>query len=261
MSVCRGRLGSLLKSGCIPARLPGLIPMRDATREVVMPIEGSKTRPADKASGLERYLSPTGKEAFNGLCGLGCDRDVLESLFTFLVAKPVRIQGTKGQATKGQRERPYYEISMHPLDQLETALRGSKKYDIRALQRTAQRAKKLMREIERQKRTPLVIWLQQKGHIKPPDLLAGSLVPGLRQSYFRGLLSLPKLAKQVGGRKKPDFERQLAMIYRHVHERTGGWHDQLIASVLDDLFPPDRDHEPPSPGALLAWRHRRELKG
>lgn len=197
---------------------------------------------------LSKRLSTASEEALTKLCSLGCDSRILRSLFVLLSAKPILIPRGKGS---------FHEIFLHPLDSLDTALAGSDKIDIRALERTAQRTRKLLEEIEWLRKTPLVAWLVSKSYIQPHDLLFG--VPGLSRSSFDGLLNLPKFAKQVGARERPDFNRQLGKIYKHIYDCTGGWHDSLVLEILYDLFPPSLTQNraaPTTAESLIQWRRR-----
>jgi hypothetical protein len=231
--------------------------------------------PQNKNSWLEQHLTSDGREALQKLCDLECDREYLGDLFTLLTAKNIRIRRKPRSPQSNEIERAnesgdlpapgtkplheWYLVSLHPLDRLEAALRGSSMIDIRELQRTAQRAKKLRSEIICLKRTPFVRWLQQKGYIQQPDLLNGLPVPGSTEPYFRGVLSLPRLAKQVGARKRPDFERQLKKIYQHIYERTSGWHDDFVARILNDLIPSELCHKGTNADALQKWRAHHNL--
>lgn len=249
---------------------------RDATR-ITLPDRPAPTVWQGRNSWLEERLTSDGKEAFQKLCDLGCDREELGALFTLLAAEPIRIRrklrapqsseidlGDKSSEVSAARTKPrdeWYQVSLHPLDRLEAALRGSGEVNLRELQRTAQRAKKLRNEVIRLKRTPFVRWLQHTGYMRPPDLLSGLPVPGSTETYFRGVLSLPRLAKQVGARKRPDFERQLKKIYQHIYEHTSGWHDDLAARILNDLFLCELGREGTNADALRKWRDRHGLTG
>jgi hypothetical protein len=57
-----------------------------------------------------------------------------------------------------------------------------------------------------------VKWLQRKEYIHPPDLLGESALHGITRPYFDGLCNLPRLAKQTGARKRPDFDMQNASL-------------------------------------------------
>jgi len=215
----------------------------------------SETRPeVEDWVPIEKRLSRDALEALNMLVEAKCDRKLILNLLTFLADAPERLRLSKRE--EWETSRP---VSLSPLDDLPGALRGvsgkAEKIDIRALQRTAQRARKLLKEIEYLKRTPLVIWLRENNHLDPEDLLAGSLVPGLTASRFRGLLELPRLAKKAGARLRPDFTRRLTALYKHIHDRTGHWHDLEVSKLLYDLFP-----QPVETAALERWRERHGLR-
>lgn len=149
---------------------------RQATH-ITLPDRPKPLAAQDKDSWFGQRLTPDGKQALQKLCDLGCDREVLGGLFTLLAAELIRIRREPRASQSGEIEpgdesgqvragstKPgdeWYLVSLHPLDRLEDALRGSGKIAIRELQRTAQRARKLRDEIIRLKRTPLVRWLQQ----------------------------------------------------------------------------------------------------
>jgi hypothetical protein len=214
----------------------------------------SETRPEiEDWVPIEKRLSRDARKALNTLVEANCDQKLILNLLTFLADAPQRLRLSKPEGWETSRP-----VSLSPLDDLPGALRGvsgkAEKIDIRALQRTARRARKLLKEIEYLKRTPLVIWLRENNYLDPEDLLAGSLVPGLTASRFRGLLELPRLAKRAGARPRPDFTRRLNALYKHIHERTGQWHDLELSRLLYDLFP-----QPLTPLALEKWRGRHGL--
>jgi hypothetical protein len=206
-----------------------------------------------KRSVLDSHLTENGKRALNEFYSLGCDPVFLHETFAAMLFSTATIPKRR-PGVSDHRVRPR-RVSLSPLDRLEDALHGSGKIDIRDLQRTAQRASKLLAEILKLKKTPLVAWLKDKGYIQPYDILGGSPIPETTACRFEGLLNLPGFAKQIGARKKPDFERRLTAIYRHIRQRTKGWHDREVAEILYDLFP----SRAPNADSLLQWRHRRGL--
>lgn len=199
---------------------------------------------------LVRRLSEPGKEALKKLCALGCDKQILGGLLVLLAPEQERLTLDSGK-----------QICLRPLDALDDSLKGisdqlAEKKDIRALQRTAQRAKKLRDEIKQLRGTAFVAWLKEKGYIDDNDLLGGSTIPELVDCRFRGLLSLPNLADQVGPRQRPEYTNLLKQIYLHIHERTGGWHDQELTEILHDLMPQGPDTKRLD---LPSWRQRHGL--
>jgi hypothetical protein len=235
-----------------------------------------KSKPAS-GNHLDSLLTRKGKAAFSKLCEHGCDRHVLGPYFTlFAVRKPIVIDGPHG--------RKPLKVFVSPFDTWSGALTpkdGKRPLDPDDLRRIAARALRLCEDIDRLKTTPLVVRLVQEQAIPPGDLLAGSLiltsppkirptegtppkkkpgrklVPGLVPSPFNGILNLPKLAKSFGPQKTPDYTRRLSAIYRHIHERTGQWHDAWVADILNDLLL-DAEH-PDNAESLKQWRSRHGL--
>jgi len=193
---------------------------------------------------LEERLSAAGGNALEKLCQLGCDRKILGGLIVLLFPEANRLRLQSGR-----------EICLHPLDTLDDALKPTSQ-DMRALERAAERARKLRDEIKELKGTPFVQWLKERGYIDDGDLLARSTVRELIDCQFRGLVNLAKLAKQIGPRKRPDYTHLLTQIFLHVRERTGGWHELELSEILYDLLPDE-------PGAkrldLPSWRQRHGL--
>lgn len=247
----------------------------------------TSTSPAVRESDdwLSRRLTPQGCAAFDKLCEK-CDRETLGGLFIQLTLGPVKVpyhplrestnmqevkeKGEQDQAPQSCNPDPKpprragsdgFELSLHPLDRLDTALHGSSKIDIRDLKTIANMAKKLMREVEKLKRTPFVRELQHRGYLQEHDLLGGAMVPNITQARFLGLLNLPRWAKEVGARKRPDFERQLTKIYRHIHAQTGSWNDREVTDILCSLLSVGLNSPTPNPDSLAKWRERHGLKG
>jgi len=146
---------------------------------------------------------------------------------------------------------------MFPLDSFDTALNGM---TLRELRQVSQRARKLLQEVQRLRQTPLVRSLVKDQLLNEDDLLYSpgfSFVSCLPQ--FNGLLKLPKLAKAFGARQRPDYQRCLTAVYKHIRSNTGQWHDRLLAEILLDLLPKEKNEI--NPAMLKKWRRDHNLKG
>lgn len=187
---------------------------------------------------LTKHGSTQGTNAFDKLCDLNCDPVLLgQHLVMFSQTEEIVLKRT-GEA-----------IPIRPLDSWDTALNGLSIDDLRQV---TKRAKELQKDILRLKNTPLVRRLIRKGIIKSGDLLHGNIM----DTRFDGLLKLPELASQYGPRQRPEYTERLTKIYEHIHERTRGWHDALLADILTDLMPDASYTEQ----ALKEWRSRHGLK-
>lgn len=195
---------------------------------------------------LAERLDEVGTKAFRELCVLGCDADVLGGLFALLASPSTLHIGDSSKTRK---------ITLRSLDDLETALGGLTR---RQLQSVAQRASRLKNDIERLRRTSLVLSLVQQGLIGRGDLLAGSTLPV--DLGFDGLVNLPNWARQVGRLKRPDYTRLLTKIYTHIRQNSGQWHDRLVADVLSSLAPAALAKDSPiNEFSLKEWRKRHGL--
>lgn len=188
---------------------------------------------------LTQHGSRVGLQSFEGLCGMGCDHNELGGLFV-LVSSPSEITLESG-----------ITISLRPLDSRETVAGG---LDQRDLQRIADKAAELRDDCGRLRQTALVQQLIHDRAILEGDLLRGSLVPDIEDSRFAGLLMLPDVVRQYGARARPEYTRLMTSIFDHINERTGDFHDALVADILNDLTP-ERDN-PHSEESLRQWRFR-----
>lgn len=199
----------------------------------------------DKALYLKKLLShpesSEGINAFNKLCSHGCDASSLGGLFVWL--HYYLTENDDLALTSGSTESLLGGLTSHKLNQL------------------VKNAKKLRDEIQSLKSTELVRHLIAQKMLSPDDLLSGSPLDdalGLDDPRFNGLLNLPQLIKIFSSVRGLDYDRMLTKIYMQVHKNTNTWHDKLIASILNDLFPNEVEPEY-NEQALKQWRYRRGL--
>jgi hypothetical protein len=206
---------------------------------------------------LESKLRLIGRRSLEALCESMCTRNVsganhnaacyeLAHWFEFLAMSEVEL-----------RERRTLRI--RPLDSYKSALGG---ITLRDLKGAESGIKALIHTINKLKRAPLVRELAQRGLIPPGDALQKVDFP-FDGSQFETLLNLRNLAKQVLGdprkARKPDFDSDLAQIYRCIHEHSGKWHDERVADILNDLF--RNRAEPFTQYSLKQWRYNHGLSG
>ena len=136
------------------------------------------------------------------------------------------------------------------------------------------RVLKLLKEIEKLRRTPLIGVLAadpKMKKIKQGDLLHPYCDFRLP---FEGILGLPRFVRgddpylptvrkteskyeptpAIGPQKKPTFNEILTGIVKHVYEHTGRWHDREVAEVLHALDLPHGTTD-----SLKNWRNQRGL--
>jgi hypothetical protein len=190
---------------------------------------------------LRKKLRREGLRAFNELCRLGCDRGELGTLFAWLSEhKEVRLDSG-------------VTIPLQALDRRKTAHAGVR---LSEFPKIAKRAKKLMVDVKRLRKTELIGHLMDQGVIRRGDLLFGShLFDG--SAPFDGLLLLPKIAKQCGPKQRPDYTRMRKEIHRYIRGKTGIWHDTLFADVHNSLF--RHSSEQIDEKGVAAWRRRHHL--
>lgn len=194
---------------------------------------------------IETRLSGVGKKAFRDLVEVGCDPHVVDGLFTMLTTHSVTL------TRKGSRP---IEIRMSALDSWDELLFPVIKDE---LPQIARRARKLLQDIERLRKSHFIRHLNVTGFLPQGDILAGSAVGFGPRRYFHGLLHLPEMAKPFGPKLRPDHTRRLTKLYQHIHERSGQWHDARVADILNDLL--QNPGNPVTADSMKAWRSRHGL--
>jgi hypothetical protein len=194
-------------------------------------------------------LTPGAREAFEKLCQLGCDPDILAFLFYWIVPREVTLP-----ANEAEGRRNPVTIHTRPMDSWDSAMDD---LSLDQLKGFANQAQHLWSIFLRLRKTPLVRALVLMGEVPccGADLLGG--LPH-RGDPLRTLIDLPELAKKwAGPRQHPDFTRLLTSIYEHISQRTGQWHDRLVADTLNALFANPQQHH--TENSLKQWRHDRGL--
>ena len=208
----------------------------------------SSSQPEDPY--LKRVLTSNGSHhgwtAFEELCSEGCDPDVLSWCFFWLYDEPVRVKDSPPHDVLASR----FEMQPNRLDSDDA--RGD--FSLAELDKIAALAKGLQEQLLKIRQIPFVRELIARRALPPGDLL---YLPSLYlrnplNPQLNGLISLGDLARKVGTQKRPNYTKRLKEIYDHIHERTGQWHDRLVADILNDLKP---DHAQSEDG-LKTWRHR-----
>jgi hypothetical protein len=202
----------------------------------------------DKVPYLEEILlrngSHLGLDAFSELCDLGCDKETLGAFFAIYGSHDeIRIKPTN--RTKGR------VISTRPLDSFETAFRPFNATSMRDLESLVERTKEFLKDIDLLKRSAVVQELIERELIRDGDILAG---PFLLTGPFYSLLNLPELIKKLDLGRHPDQTRLRKFIHSHIFERTGRWHDDLVADVFNHL--PLFENKPTTSKAVKMWRKR-----
>lgn len=198
---------------------------------------------------LKRVLTRNGSKqgwiSFEQLCNEGCDPILLTWCFIWLYDEPVRVEGADDKTGR-------LEMRPTPLDRLDA--RGD--YTLEALDRIANISRELQRELPRLMKVPFIRELVARRILPLDDLLSGpsGFLPNRQAARLNGLTSLGYLARQFGPQKKPHYTKRLKEIYVHIHERTGTWHDRLVADILNDLRPDEGVTEE----SLKTWRHRND---
>jgi hypothetical protein len=210
-----------------------------------------------KALKVAEYLDLkyTGRNSFVSLCEKGCDAEELGNYFKLLTSKS-EIEYTRTYIGKRKRfatsrehaermRQPQHVIDSRPMDSFETALDGFQKRDIENLQK---KLKKVSSDIEKLNNTKLVGSIDRhKFHrevFNMPTLLdyyAGKFINLILKEYDR-----------VGEKQRPDYTKLMKGLYKHVRDKTKGWHDALIAEILYQLTPERQDSEL----SLKQWRKR-----
>lgn len=188
----------------------------------------------------------TAINAFNNLCGLGCERRTLGELLAWYSYSAVTL-------TSGRK------INVHSLDSWKTALDaqdGKAPITREHLDQISERAKALLSDIKRLIRTPIVRQLVEQGEILSEDLLGGGV--SAKTGVFQGLIRLPKLVKRFGPRKQPDRTKALVKICLYIESATGGYRDALLTDLLNALTPHDSDN-PTTATAIKQWRKRQGI--
>jgi hypothetical protein len=120
--------------------------------------------------------------AFNKLCDLGCDGVELGELLAWYSYSTVELKSG-------------HKINVNSLDSWETALDpkdGKQPITLKELVQISRRAIRLLSDIKRLSRTPLVRQLVRQADIGPDDLLSSLRTPN---GIFQGLVRLPKIIK------------------------------------------------------------------
>jgi len=78
------------------------------------------------------------------------------------------------------------------------------------------------------------------------------------KDVLKEIADLPKTIKKIWPPWNQDYESYLSAIYNYVHTETQHWNDELLADILNDLFPADPDH-PIDSRTLNQWRYRHGL--
>jgi hypothetical protein len=144
---------------------------------------------------LTKDSSQRGKDAFEKLCRIECDPPLDPHL---LADSLVRLCQTELIILSRTGEK----VPIRPLDSCETELDGLSPDD---LEKIADKARELQKDIIRLNNTRLVQRLIRKGIIAREDLLNGSS-PDAR---FDGVLKLPEIARQYGPQKRPEYTQHL----------------------------------------------------
>ena len=183
---------------------------------------------------------------FKELCDK-CDRNFLIWHFATLATTSFK-PDPLSKEFECSPQKPRNRVQMFPLDSWETATKGQTPEDFRSI---AERAKRLMKHIERLRETRLVRILAGGDKIRKGDLLH----PDCNyKRHFEGILDLPESAKRVGPQKKPDYNEVLEEIVLHVHDCTRKWHDTSLSEILRALGLPQS-----TPEALKQWRQNHGL--
>jgi hypothetical protein len=207
---------------------------------------------------FQTRLSLHAMSALDELCKKGCDREELSDLFAWLLAfkrlETSPCTGTKLPVEGAPPQRKLViEMNVFELDSRKTAHPG---FTLKKLRAVAKRATKLRNEVAKLRKTPLVGFLVDEHFIAKGDPLAGSplhLFDG--SAPFRGLLLLPKFAKQCGPKRRPTYTRIRKQIHRHIRTHTGKWNDNLFAAIYSDLFRKDPEEEKD----VQRWRVRHKV--
>ena len=185
------------------------------------------TELADLDKLLNQSKSVESNEAirrFNKLCERGCDRETLGRMLVDL-ANYWRTEGPYKLRRSGKVVHAYPLDANGALDPQD----GDRTLTLKELREIRSRAEKLIVEIDRLRRTPLVHYLKLHGIIQPGDLLTGRS----SNRVFYGLRQLPQLAKTLSPAARPEYSSILRTIYEHIQERTRGhFYDELLVSCL-----------------------------
>ncbi len=192
---------------------------------------------------LTRNNSQFGWSSFEQLCSEGCDPIVLTWCILSLYDEPVRVQGPDDKTG-------HFEMRPTPLDSPDA--RGE--YTLEALDRIVSISRELQTELPRLMQVPFIRELVARHILPVDDLLSGPsrFLRNKQAARLNGLTKLGYFARQFGPQKRPHYTARLKEIYTHIHERTGQWHDPLVAKILNDLRPGDAV----SAEGLKVWRHR-----
>lgn len=141
------------------------------------------------------------------------------------------------------------ENPLGTLDSWETAT--AKRYTLPQLRAVAARAKRLLKDIEQLRGTPLVMNLVAYRQIGRADLLHPSLD---YLEAFPGLLQIGSHGRRFGPKARPQFNQNLWFLLRYVYECHRSWHDRCVALVMEGLGlkPDDEDN-------LKVWRRAHGL--
>lgn len=194
------------------------------------------------------------QKAFNKLCRLGCEPTHLGmDIFGLWLYLPAYFQKAGIQ---------HRECFVPSLDSWQTLLDPNDNkppFSYGDLDQIARRAQKLVKEIMRLRKTPLVYELVQQGEIAGHDLLGGGpMFSENVKAQFEGLFRLPNLAKRFGPKQHPDYNQHVTGILHNVKEATGDGHFELVAEVLTALRNPYTTEAITGPG--LRQLLKREMR-